>query len=342
MSESPFPPSLLREGRAMLAALVADFLAIPGCHVATTLDERLRESSPLPNSPFLGVEYIDEVLTERTIFDRLCMAADSTFVIAPETGGELRRRVQRVVDLGGRVLNCSSPAIDLCADKLRLAEHLLDRDVATIQTRLVRIDDNPWDDFLGDCVVKPRDGAGSWLTFRVRNRDTTSWQNACNSLKASGVLDRATIQPYIEGQPLSVGCLCDASGNVEILPIARQHLMGDTFQYRGGSLPIELDRQAVAAIRELVRAACRSIEGLLGYVGVDLLLPDADPNRPLIVEFNPRLTTSYVGYRKFCEDNIAERMLALGSAREPLSPLIWKPGLVTFGANGECQYSNID
>lgn len=337
MSESPLPTSLLREGRAMLAALVADLLAIPGCHVVTTLDERLRESLPLLNSPFLDVEYVNELSPEQAAFDRYCSEAEITFVIAPETGGELRRRVQRVLDLGGRVCNCSSSAIDLCADKLRLATHLEDQHHATIQTRSVRLDEDPWDEFTGDCVVKPRDGAGSWLTFRIPHRDATAWQSARRSLEAAGVFETTIIQPYIAGQALSIGCLCDINGNVEILPLVRQHLEGNNFQYQGGSLPIQLDCRVAAAIQDLVRSTCCAIEGLQGYVGFDLILPCADPISPVIVELNPRLTTSYVGYRMLCRDNIAERMLMLASSHEPLSSLIWRPGLVNFSANGDCQ-----
>ena len=337
MAGRPLPPSLLREGRAMHAAVVADLLAIPECHVATTLDERLRASSTLPHSPFLEVEFVHNATHEQTAFDRLCIETDVALVIAPETGGELNRRVQRVVELGRATLNCESHAIDLCGDKLRLAGHLLNRGLATIRTQAGRANENPWDIFPGDCIVKPRDGAGSWLTFLIPDRDTISWERVCREMKAAEVFEGAIIQPYTAGMSLSVGCLCDFVGNVEVFPIARQILNGPNFEYRGGSLPVALEHRAVAAIHELVRSACNSIHGLRGYVGIDLLLPDASSISPLIVEINPRLTTSYVGYRKLCRNNIAERMLA-ASARESLQPLEWNSGSVTFDAGGDCQH----
>jgi predicted ATP-grasp superfamily ATP-dependent carboligase len=320
----PLPASLLREGRAMHAAVVADLLAIPGCHVATTLDERQRVSSTLPLSQFVEIEYVDETTREQTAFDRLCIETDATLVIAPETGGELNRRVQRVVDLGRPTLNCESHAIDICGDKLRFAEHLCNQGLATIRT--------------GDCVVKPRDGAGSWLTFLIPDRDAIRWGRVCREMKAAEVFENAIIQPYIAGKPLSVGCLCDSIGNVEIFPIARQSLNGPNFEYQGGGLPAELEHRKIAAIHELVRSACKSIHGLRGYVGIDLLLPDTSPINPIIVEVNPRLTTSYIGYRKLCRNNIAERMLPFTSARDSLPPLEWNSGSVTFDAAGDCQH----
>jgi predicted ATP-grasp superfamily ATP-dependent carboligase len=338
MAGRPLPTSLLREGQAMHAAVVADLLAIPGCHVATTLDERQRVTSTLPPSPFLEVEYVDDATREQTAFDRLCIETDATLVIAPETGGELNRRAQHVVDLGRPTLNCESHAIDLCGDKLRLAEHLLNQGIATIRTHAVRANENPWDVFAGDCVVKPRDGAGSWLTFLIPDRDAISWDQIRSDMKAAEALESAIIQPYIAGDSLSVGCLCDSVGNVEVFPIARQRLNSPNFEYQGGRLPAELEHVAVAAIHELVRSTCKSIRGLRGYVGIDLLLPDASPINPLIVEINPRLTTSYVGYRKLCRNNIAERMLLLTSACESLPPLEWNSGSVTFDAAGDCQH----
>ncbi|MDB5343846.1 MAG: carbamoyl phosphate synthase-like protein [Schlesneria sp.] len=337
MAGRPLPASLLREGRAMHAAVVADLLAIPGCHVATTLDERQRVSSTLPPSQFLEVEYVDETAREQTAFDRLCIETSATLVIAPETGGELNRRVQHVVDLGRLALNCASHAIGLCGDKLRLAEHLLNQGIATIHTRAVPDSKNPWDVFAGDCVVKPRDGAGSWLTFLVPDRDAVRWECVRGEMKAAHMFESAIIQPYIAGESLSVGCLCDSVGNVEVFPIARQSLNGPNFEYQGGSLPAELEPRTVAAIHELARSACKSIHGLRGYVGIDLLLPDASSISPLIVEVNPRLTTSYIGYRKLCRNNIAERMLS-ASVSESLPPLDWNSGSVTFDAAGDCQH----
>lgn len=337
LADFPLPASMLREGRAMHGALVADLLEIPGCHVATTLDERQRASSTLPLSPFLEVEYVDKATREQTAFERLCIEADVTLVIAPETGGELSRRVQHVVDMGQPTLNCDSHAIDLCGDKLRLAEHLANQGISTIRTHAIRANENPWEIFPGDCVVKPRDGAGSWMTFLILERDALRWERVRNEMKATQVIGRAIIQPYVAGKSLSVGCLCDSVGNVEVFPIAHQNLNGPDFEYHGGSLPAKLDQRAVTAIHELVQSACASIQGLRGYVGIDLLLPDTSPTSPVIVEFNPRLTTSYIGYRKHCRNNIAERLLP-AFASESRSPLEWNSGSITFDAAGDCQH----
>jgi predicted ATP-grasp superfamily ATP-dependent carboligase len=73
------------------------------------------------------------------------------------------------------------------------------------------------------------------------------------------------------------------------------------------------------------------VPGLSGYVGLDLLAPFATPEELLVVEINPRLTTSYLGYRALADQNIAQYLLP---ACRPEEPLRWKPQVVTFTADG--------
>ena len=335
MSGTPLPISLLREGRAMLVAIVADLIAIPGCEVSTTLDRRLVGGFPRrPNDP-LHVWAIDNVEAEKIAFDRLVGEAVATLVIAPETDRVLTRRVQRVHDLGSKSLNCLPTAIEICGDKQQLANHFAASGIATIPTQPAPPDEiEPWDLLGTSCVMKPRDGAGSWLTFAIPYRDSIAWKHARNEFAIAGAADRAIIQPWIAGRNLSVGCVCHDSGRIEVLPIACQHLSGSTFQYQGGTIPADIQPSMIAVIEQLVLDACATITGLRGYIGIDLMLPDNDPVSPLIVEINPRLTTSYVGYRQLCHDNIAERLL---QRETPVlfEPLQWKSESVGFQANDQ-------
>jgi predicted ATP-grasp superfamily ATP-dependent carboligase len=41
-----------------------------------------------------------------------------------------------------------------------------------------------------------------------------------------------------------------------------------------------------------------------------MILPDDSPQQPVVVEINPRLTTSYIGYRQLTGINLLERMLS--------------------------------
>jgi predicted ATP-grasp superfamily ATP-dependent carboligase len=73
---------------------------------------------------------------------------------------------------------------------------------------------------------------------------------------------------------------------------------------------------------------------MCGYVGVDLIFPDATPHQPVVVEINPRLTTSYLGYRALAENNLAEWMLI---PRRFERPIQWRQGVVEFDAAGKIE-----
>lgn len=334
--------SLLREGRAMLLAVVKSLLVAPDCQVVTTLDRR--QSQWLEGldrgEGALQIELIDHPEAEQIAFGRLVVESDATLVIAPETDGVLGQRVKRVQDLGSASLNCLPEAISLCGDKLGLASHLTAHGIPTIPTRSAELQIEPWDRVESSCVLKPRDGAGSALTFYIPCRDTARWQHARHEFVAAGAGDRAIVQPWIAGQALSVAGLCYDSGDIELFPMACQHLELPYFQYRGGSIPAGLSREAVAIIQDLVRTTCRIVPGLRGYVGFDLVLPDGEPATPVIVEINPRLTTSFVGYQQLCCNNLAARMLAMsgGCGRQSPSQVCWKPGAIHFGADGTSRY----
>ncbi|NIV10374.1 MAG: ATP-grasp domain-containing protein, partial [Aliifodinibius sp.] len=59
-------------------------------------------------------------------------------------------------------------------------------------------------------------------------------------------------------------------------------------------------------LEEALETAQRTVEllrGLRGYVGVDMVLTN---DEPVVVEVNPRLTTSYIGLRKVINFNLAQ------------------------------------
>jgi len=77
-----------------------------------------------------------------------------------------------------------------------------------------------------------------------------------------------------------------------------------TSTYNGGQVPFSspLKREAFATAQTVVK----SFLGLRGYVGVDLVLTEKGP---VVIEVNPRLTTSYVGVRKIVAFNPAQAII---------------------------------
>jgi predicted ATP-grasp superfamily ATP-dependent carboligase len=311
------PASLLREGRAMLSAVLADLGRCPGVEVETLLAPALLATPWPPNvTPHAAP------LDEEALFRTLAAAADVSLLIVPEFDGLLAARCRQVEEAGGRLLGPSGAAVRLTADKLALARHLLDRGVPTPPTSLP-----PLPLALSFPVVcKPRDGAGSQATFLAANEHALN--DCIDSARREGWNGELIVQPYVPGEPVSVAFLV-GPGRQLALPAVRQHLSRDgRFHYLGGGLPLSADLAGRAT--DLAGRAVRAVEGLHGYVGVDLVLGGtADGSTDRVLEINPRLTTSYVGYRALAEFNLAEALLAVATAR-PLPEWKWKSGPVEF------------
>jgi predicted ATP-grasp superfamily ATP-dependent carboligase len=289
--------SMRREGRLMLEAVCEDIAAVPGHSVVTTLE------SEVAFCPNIDVIHVASSAEEFDAFQRLLTEVDAALVIAPETDGILSHRCRMVLDRGVLSWNCSPRAIDLCGDKLALADHLTSHSIPTIPTTLVH-SANPSDRLPWPVVLKPRDGAGSYLTFLVKSQH--DWDDAIRSFDEAQLIDRCLCQPFITGRALSIGVnIRLEGGEIECLPVAEQTLSTDgRFRYLGGKIPADISIEDESAIVNLVRAASQTIDGLAGYVGFDVLL--AAGGEPLVVEINPRLTTSYVGYRQLFEDKIPQ------------------------------------
>ena len=296
---SDVPASLRREGRAMLDAAVEDF-------------------QQLPDAEVVMVTRVDQ-------FHETAARCDWTLVIAPEFDNLLRDLSQIVLDVGGRLLGSLPDAIELTGDKLATARVWQRRGVAHPRTdtlNAVR--------FLPPWVVKPRHGAGSQATFLIR--DAADWEHTLQAARQEWPRGELLWQLYIAGQAASVALLIGPKQTIALLP-ARQHLSSDgRFRYEGGSLPLPkpLADRAVRVALEAVKG----IEGLHGYVGVDMVLGENDVD--YAIEINPRLTTSYIGLRQLCRQNLAELMVHCIRGEKIEAPT-WKAGKVQIRSEPERQ-----
>ncbi len=327
--EEQIETSLAREGRLMLTALVEDLSRLPDARVVTTWDARLGEC-PLKSCK---VRVVQTRLQETTIFYDLVHSSDVVWVIAPESDGILFRRraiwsgclPKTLSDPHGRFVGSHHAAIALCSCKKALHELFDHLGIATPAT--AAFDPLKATEFVCSwpIVIKPRDGAGSQNTFLVR--DQLDLANACRALKSVTDPDALIQQPYISGKPLSVALLIAEDGSTcETLPVAEQHLSTDgRFRYLGGRIPADISAESAVAVQQLAERACRAVPGLTGYVGCDIVLSDNGPLGPVLIEINPRLTSSYLGYRQLTDDNIPARLLDANSRS-----LRWKSEPVTF------------
>jgi tyramine---L-glutamate ligase len=317
------------EGETMRRALTADLIAagydvvglltpdhpdpdhpapsVPPDHAAATSllpDRGGRRTPNLPNDASDGPSHDLQHLRSAV------RAVDATILIAPESGGLLQRLAQVVREEGGKLLSPDPDFIDLTADKQRLAEYLgtagipvpLGRSIAPGQQLRLPVPP-PW-------VMKPRDGAGSMGMTRL---DKTPSEPALMELR---------LEAYCPGQAVSVAALTGPRGSILLEPCRQQ--LRDTlhFEYLGGSLPLpaELRERAI----HLARRTLQSLPETQGYVGMDMVLgARAGGEGDVLIEVNPRLTTSYAGLRQAVRGNLAKAMVEVAWGDTELTELVF-------------------
>lgn len=307
----------LAEGRAMLRALAADFAALPAAEISALCDRRLKLK--LPGCRMLPV---DGQRNDLATLAALAGWADWTIVIAPETGGLLEARARAVLEAGGSLLTPGPELIALCADKQRTAEYLARRGVPIPPgCRVEQGGAVPRDWF--PAVLKPCDGAGCQ---GVRIVDTPG------ELIGARAIGDWRVERYQPGVPASVSCLRGPVSTIAMQP-CRQRIvrLDNSLHYAGGELPLPAGLRARAT--RLAEQAAAALPPSIGYLGIDMVLgPAPDGSQDMVIEINPRLTTSYVGLRRAARGNLAAAMVALAEGRE--AEVRFSNERVLFSASG--------
>ena len=314
--------SLLAEGRAMVQAVTADLLAAGDIHVHSTRDRRLPPLHP----PNCEVREVGAATEERRVVEQLAATADWTLIIAPETAGALLDRARLTLSSGGRLLSPAPALIEITADKQRTAEWLCREGVPCPMGKIIRPGQTAGP-IRPPAILKPNGGCGS--------QEVRLLKSAAELQVALQALDRPMrLEQFQPGLPASVSVLCGPNGRLA-LPACLQRLTDGNFTYLGGSTPLapELDRRA----RRLALAAVATLPQPLGYIGVDLILGEvADGSSGCVIEINPRLTTSYVGIRSACRENLAAAMLAIAAGQPAALSFHTEP--LEFDSDGTIRY----
>lgn len=311
--------SLRREGSAMIAALAEDFQRIPGVEVVALRDHRFGDFS------LAGCE-LHEVHShheETQSLVKLATECDWTVLIAPEFDRLLLERSMLVEGAGGRLLGPSSRLIQWSSDKAAAAARLRAAGIPVPESCLVGRGAQPPPDFPFPAVLKPRDGAGSMGVRRL--------ENARELAAADGFGDTMYLERFCPGTAASVALVGGPNGFV-LMPPCRQHLSDDgQFTYLGGELLDEPELRGRAG--SLARRVGDVLGETLGYLGIDMVLGKNSGGRAdVVIEINPRMTTSYIGLRVAVRENLAQVMLDVAQGRSV--DLSTTPHRVRFHSDG--------
>jgi tyramine---L-glutamate ligase len=312
------PDSLANEGRLMLQALLDNFRSCAehgkGIAVVVMLDHRVNDSI---NTDGFDTVIINPEQNSHEEFARLALHCDAAWPIAPEFDGILQTLCQLVELSGKRLLTSPAGAIAITGNKFNTYQHLIQHDIATVPTRMFITDTLQSAQTLVELnaanptckaeewLVKPVDGAGSAdsyiLTDQLDFEQIRSQQG------------HYVIQPHIQGKKTSLSCLFKrGSGWLVCVNLQQFEIINQ--QYHLSKIVVNLDSD-LSGYQGLVDTIAKALPELWGYVGIDLI---ETPDDILVLEINPRLTTSFVGINAALGINIAENVLQLLAGKPTL------------------------
>jgi predicted ATP-grasp superfamily ATP-dependent carboligase len=300
--------SILSEGYGMLRSLISDCKAARH-NVTTLLDSRLEEYNP-PNEADQTI-FVSAPNELHTKLKEDASVADAAYVIAPESGQVLTKLVQSIEASGVTSLNCNVDAIKRVSNKMTVYETLKRMGLKVPETILLDIHEKT--DYIKQLtkelgyplVFKPLEGVSCGGLSIIKNEGDVAL--AVKKVADESSSKQFIAQKMVNGEAASA-CVISTGEKAVAVTLNRQFVtLGSADEesgYYGGAVPLERSRE-----KEALKAAERAVEGiggLKGYVGVDMTLTDEDP---VVLEINPRLTTSYVGLRRVANFNPAETII---------------------------------
>lgn len=311
-TSAPLTP-LLAEGYAMLSALTNDMID-SGVEVHSPLEPSIEARprwrtwtdsrwtwSPIPYDPQRS---LDEVATRwiESISD-----CDAAIVIAPELDRILQQLVARLRSAGVAVLASDDPFLNAASDQWETCQAWRRGRVRHPETYLLDhfLQAIPDEAHHRKWVIKRRDSAGC-VGLQAFEDVRSLVRQAARQRDLRDAPHRWVVQPWIAGTHASLALLCGQEHRVlgafeqRIEPIRQQD--ETEWGYCGGTGPIPgVNQQALDRFASEVR---RAIPGEpLGWIGIDFVIePDG---QWCAIEVNPRLTTSYLGYRQWYGHSLA-------------------------------------
>lgn len=300
--------NILSEGYSMLRSLISD-VKYAGHRVITLLDSRLKKFEPP-----IEADKIDFISSPSELDEKLrknSSLVDATYVIAPEKGKMLQKLVKIMETCGRTSLNCRSGAIKKASNKMKILETIKKKGIRVPETVRLNIHQKTKTirhlvEELGyPLVFKPLDGVGCSGVSLVKNENQIT--PAIKKIARESISGHCIAQERINGVNASVSVISTdkralpVTLNQQIVTLASPR---EKSRYHGGIVPFNhtLKKEAL----KVAQASVESIGGLRGYVGVDLVLTEEEP---VVIEINPRLTTSYIGLRKVVNFNPAQAVI---------------------------------
>lgn len=290
------PDSLANEGNLMVSSVINDALQTDFCRITTLRDNRL---SPLQldNIDKLECHTVSTPSQYQQQWQYYLTHCDAILLIAPESKGCLITLQQQINSYPIHHLGSDLEATAITANKWYCYQHLKKHGIKTPNTIIARDWRHNLSKFNSDqWLTKPIDGAGCVDTFFWVNSNELSAH-----LDTVSNLEDIIIQPYIEGTPLSLS-IHYSDKQTSLLSINKQKLTTNEKQLQLDACIVNDHSHSLSIhqAQQLAESVYKAIPGLNGFVGIDLIHNEQDN---VIIDINPRITTSYCGLHQSLQHN---------------------------------------
>lgn len=281
-------------GDMLLQALLSDVCRLRRVDVTVVRDPSL-SSIRFPESVHVLPSRREDA--EMTIAH--CMHhVDAVWPIVPESAGMLESASRHILEQDKLLIGSLPGSIAITASKYLTSKALERAGVAAVGTYRMG---EPLPEGVSAWVVKPDDGAGCTNTHLFADRHAAlAWigERDC---------EKYVLQPYIHGRHRSLSLVC-ADNKVLLLSFNEQRIVvSDNQLHFMGSTVNGMD-DPFRKFRSLAESVLAAIPGLWGYVGIDFIMSNEGP---VVLEVNPRITTSHAGLHDSIGYNPAQLIVDL-------------------------------
>ncbi len=247
---------------------------------------------------------------------------------------------------GVPVLGSSSNAVKITTNKFDMY-NALNGKVPVIKTERILFKDsdneiikelNNYKSNFNDVVskiAKPADGVSCSGVYVVDS--SSDLLRAKSHIQNLTLLPYFILQDYIPGISASVSLLSDGKTAVPLsLNFQNIRLNSGKITYIGGKVPLKHKLSDLAM--ETAKKAVESIDGIKGYVGVDIIIDEIN-DQVHVIEINSRITTPYIAIRSIINFNLGEAIINAVNGKLPSEVRL--NGMVKFYKEGKTLRINV-
>jgi len=291
MQDVDLPPALAREGDLMLSALISDLLDAGYDNMVCTRDPRLENITR-------DIEIIKPGENVWQTWQHCMEESDAIWLIAPETSNVLYDLTCMAEACDGLLIGSNSAAVELTTRKSSTIQHLIINQIPAVPVSYdidtLSVNKIGW-------VIKPDDGVGAEGCYLFN--DLSELKRHISFINSKNFI----VQEYIPGIPASISMFC-LQGQAQVLACNEQLFKFENGKGQLSGVVVNGFQEHHQEFEMIAKNIAGMIDGLTGYVGVDLIMAEQGA---VVVEINPRLTTAYAGLGSSLGRNPAEMIIKL-------------------------------